>query len=67
VKDTYQALLKAHANLITRAATKRRHPSTLRTHSPELVWFVAEVLGNHYRSQRTVTLQAMARRNRVSS
>jgi len=34
VKDVYQALLDGHTNLIARAATKRRHASTLRTHSP---------------------------------
>jgi hypothetical protein len=45
VKDAYQALLEAHAEVIARAATKRRNPSTLRAHSPELVRFVAQVLG----------------------
>ncbi len=45
VKDTYQALLNAHTTLIARAATKRRHTTTLRTHSPELVAFLGEVLG----------------------
>ena len=45
VKDVYSALLKAHTTLIARAATKRRHTTTQRTHSPAFVWFVAEVLG----------------------
>lgn len=45
VKDVYQALLNAHTEVIARAATKRRHASTLRTHSPELVLFVADALG----------------------
>lgn len=45
VREVYQALLDAHTNIIARAATKRRHASTLRTHSPELVQFVAQVLG----------------------
>jgi hypothetical protein len=45
VKDAYRALLNAHAKVIARAAAKRRNPSTLRTHLPELVRFVAEVRG----------------------
>jgi 5-methylcytosine-specific restriction protein A len=45
VKDTYPALLQAHTTVIARAATKRRHTTTQRTHSPALVWFVADVLG----------------------
>jgi 5-methylcytosine-specific restriction enzyme A len=45
VREVYQALLDSHTKIINRAATKRRHASTLRTHAPELILFVAAALG----------------------
>jgi 5-methylcytosine-specific restriction protein A len=45
VRYAYQELFNSHAEIISRAARKSRHPSTRATHSAELVQFVAEELG----------------------
>ncbi len=41
----YQELFSSHAEIISRAARKPRHPSTRATHSTDLVQFVAKELG----------------------
>lgn len=45
VRQAYQELLPSHAEVISRAARKPKHPSTRSTHSAELVQFVADELG----------------------
>jgi len=45
VRYAYQELFSSHAEIVSRAAKRPRHPSTRATHSTELVQFVAEELG----------------------
>lgn len=45
VSRAYQELFNSHAEIISRAAKKPKHPSTRSTHSAALVQFVAKELG----------------------
>lgn len=45
IRQAYQELSPSHAEVISRAARKPKHPSTRSTHSAELVQFVADELG----------------------
>jgi hypothetical protein len=45
VRSVYQELFNSHAEIISRAARKPKHPSTRATHSARLIRFMGEELG----------------------